>query len=386
MRIALLTDGISPYVTGGMQRHSFNVCKYLASQGVHVDLYHCDPFGRIKGELSVFTEEERKFISPILIKFPDLGKMPGHYIKESFEYSKIIARELQKRPEVDFIYAKGFTAWYLLHLRSTGKIKLPDIGVNFHGYEMFQFQSGWLERLKAKFLLRSPVLYNVKHADYVFSYGGKITEVISSLGINKSKIVEIPGGVDESWVTDRAGECGKPFHFLFVGRSEPRKGLSELIQAYKMEFGNVAGKPKLTIVGAHNNKDKVDGIEYIQELSDQTELMKLYRSADILVVPSYAEGFPNVILEAMASGLAVLATDTGAVRLLVDDENGWLIDSPQISILRSSLRKAAETSEDLLLKKKQSSILKVKSEFTWQIVGATLLDFLNRNSNNNKVS
>ena len=43
MRIALLTDGIYPYVMGGMQRHSYYLAKYLARAGVHVDLYHFIP-------------------------------------------------------------------------------------------------------------------------------------------------------------------------------------------------------------------------------------------------------------------------------------------------------------------------------------------------------
>ena len=42
--------------------------------------------------------------------------------------------------------------------------------------------------------------------------------------------------------------------------------------------------------------------------------------------PSYSEGMPNVIMEAMSRGLAIIATDVGAVSKLVDEENGWLIN------------------------------------------------------------
>ena len=40
MRIALVTDGIYPYVMGGMQKHSYYLCKYLVKLGVEIDLYH----------------------------------------------------------------------------------------------------------------------------------------------------------------------------------------------------------------------------------------------------------------------------------------------------------------------------------------------------------
>jgi hypothetical protein len=48
MRIALITPGISPYVMGGIQRHSFNLVRQLARLGVEVDLYHTD-FGSAEG-------------------------------------------------------------------------------------------------------------------------------------------------------------------------------------------------------------------------------------------------------------------------------------------------------------------------------------------------
>ena len=63
MRIALLTDGIYPYVVGGMQKHSYNLAKYFSQQKIHVDLYHTiSPSSHYDiNELSVFTEDEKKF-------------------------------------------------------------------------------------------------------------------------------------------------------------------------------------------------------------------------------------------------------------------------------------------------------------------------------------
>ncbi len=58
MKVALVTDGIWPYVMGGMQKHSYYLCKYLAKKKIDVDLYHFNQSQLNIEALDVFTEEE----------------------------------------------------------------------------------------------------------------------------------------------------------------------------------------------------------------------------------------------------------------------------------------------------------------------------------------
>ena len=90
MRIALITDGISPYVIGGMQRHSFYLAKWFAKNKVYVDLYHFNQSSLNIQELKCFDEDEKKYIHSFVIPFPKEGRLPGHYIYESYIYSKRI--------------------------------------------------------------------------------------------------------------------------------------------------------------------------------------------------------------------------------------------------------------------------------------------------------
>ena len=62
MRVALVTDGIFPYVMGGMQKHSYYLCKYLVRMGVKVDLYHTNLNSYDIHELELFSEEEKQHI------------------------------------------------------------------------------------------------------------------------------------------------------------------------------------------------------------------------------------------------------------------------------------------------------------------------------------
>ena len=111
MRIALLTDGIHPYVLGGMQTHSFYLAKYFAKNKIHVDLYH--PRVEVSQELFLkcFTPEEIVYIHSVFIDFPKKAYFPGHYIYESYCYSKNIYKKYLEKEAPDFIYAQGFTGW-----------------------------------------------------------------------------------------------------------------------------------------------------------------------------------------------------------------------------------------------------------------------------------
>mgnify|MGYP000917428566 FL=1 len=72
MKIALITDGIWPYVLGGMQKHSFYLCKYLAQNGVQVTLVHFNQSSYNIEELSVFSAEEKKNIRSVIVPIPKI--------------------------------------------------------------------------------------------------------------------------------------------------------------------------------------------------------------------------------------------------------------------------------------------------------------------------
>ena len=81
--------------------------------------------------------------------------------------------------------------------------------VNFHGYEMFQQPPDFLSWIKAKLVLKSPAMYNIKNADYLFSYGGKITDLLLSLGVPKKRVLELPTGISAEWLVDAPGPSGQ---------------------------------------------------------------------------------------------------------------------------------------------------------------------------------
>ena len=376
-RIALITDGIWPYVLGGMQKHSYYLCKYLAQNKIEVDVYHFNQSDLDISKLEIFTAEEKKYIRSIIIDFPKEDKLPGHYIRASYKYSKKIYNVLLPNLNTyDFIYTKGFSGWHLIRKKYSKKIKCCNIGVKFHGYEMFQTAPAFKARLQQILFLRKPVKEISKKADVVFSYGSKITEIIKGIGVNTSKIIEIPSGVESDSILNEIRETSSPLKFIFVGRYERRKGIEELNEALKQLPQNL--KYEFHFIGPipENKKLSQKNIIYHSEIRDKNNLSLILRNCDVLVCASWSEGFPNVILEAMAKGLCIAASNTGATNLLVTDKTGWIIEIPTVRELKSMLQQIIQSSASQLNDKKRQSLLLVKEKFTWEKLIIELIEKL----------
>ena len=374
MKICLLTDGIAPYVIGGMQRHSFNLCNELLKHGTEVTLVHC-----ISGKKALPKNDEvkklfenSKNLTVHTLRFPESSGMPGHYIKESYQYSFIIYSLLKdQRPLFDLIYVKGFSGWDLLQQKKKRKIKTGPVLINFHGLEMFQEPASFGERLKS-YLLKSPVKWNLNQADYCVSYGGKITSLLSRIGIPSQKILVIPGAVSDITLLEKKNN---PINskFLFVGRYERRKGIEELMQV-------VASMPDLEIsfVGAIPPSKKINrtNIHYYGEVKDVRELNKIVDEHTFLIAPSHSEGMPNVILEAMSRGLIPLATHVGAVEEIVDKSNGFLFEPKSTQAIREAIEAAQLLDVEDAIEYSSKSINKIRANFTWShIISLTIENF-----------
>ncbi len=379
MRIALLTDGITPYVTGGMQRHSYHLARHLLLLGADLTLVHAIPLGQKHPD----EDEVRKLLGggklrvislPFPTRKPSIihgDTLPGHYIRESYKYACAVYESLEKEwSDFDFIYAKGFTAWRLLELKKKGEHMAP-VGVKFHGYEMFQKGHGLKDRL-IQFMFRPAVVFNNREANLVFSYGGEITEIIKRTGVEEEHIVEIGSGVDDSWISAEPKVQLGVRKFLFLGRVERRKGIGDLMQCKSfiaklpIEFHWIGPIPK-------SKQLHLPNCIYHGEVKDPATLMALIDQCQVLVAPSHAEGMPNAILEAMCRGLAVISTEVGAVPMLVTELNGVRIKPGDIRALKAELSRFAIMAEAELNTMRKSSIDAINQNFRWSQVAAQTL-------------
>ncbi len=362
-KIALLTNGIYPLQIGGIQKHSFYLAKHFGFRKIFVDVYTNfipDELGKVE---SCFTNEELNYINFINIPFPSVKKFPGHYIYESYLFSKVMYNEVV-REKYTVIYAQGFTSWYFLKKNPFQR----NIISNLHGLNMFQNSVNFKMKLQM-LLLSIPANQIIRKSKLQISLGGQLTNILLSQGANKESIVVFPNGIDDYWLDNLdINNLRNKIKFTFIGRYERLKGIKEFqsviastidVLDYEVEF--IGPIPK-------NKQLQHTRVSYSGLIKNSAIIKEKLIATDILVCPSYSEGMPTVILEAMACGCAIIATDVGANETMVSEDNGWLIKGDIKKNLRKALLEAVALESDALLLKKKHSICKVKENFTWEKV------------------
>jgi glycosyltransferase involved in cell wall biosynthesis len=373
VKILFLTDGIFPFVIGGMQKHSLQLASGLAAAGVEVHVVHCG--GKDYSPalfLQNFPVEARQNVYEVFVKFPKLAALPGHYVRENRLYSKhIYALILPLIETFDLIYAQGFTGSFFVRQKKAGRHKVP-VAVNLHGFEMFQFAAGLKMKLQYA-VLRKEALYLVRNADWVYSFGGKITGILTQAGVRSSALLLQANGIADEWLVSEP-----PVHaicsFVFIGRNERRKGVFELSDALRKLCEQKNAAFRFHFIGPVTEQ-RVDDprVFYHGEIRDPMRIREIIDGCDCLVCPSYAEGMPTVILEALARGLGIIATNVGAVSRQVRD-NGILLENPDPGKLQAALESFIAMKPTELLAMKKQSIALAKKEFLWSAVVASKLE------------
>ena len=365
MRIAIFADGLFPYVVGGMQKFTTLSAKHLALEGVHCHVFYinqpCYPACRSVHE-QLF--DDSPFISLHPVVPPRRIYFPGHcYLTCWRNSASLLHAYLKSNVRADFIYSHGYAGWRACQVRRAGSASVPPVGVHAHGIEALQENLTWWGTVKNTF---APVWQAqiLRLADFNLSLGGALDEVIFAATRRRDNVVSARNGVADDWLSLSPRARGTPgrVRFLFVGRDTVRKGFSELNAATKAMLDRGCDL-ELHVVGPISSANRLQHahVFYHGEIKDESRLRGIYHSCDVLVVPSYSEGLPTVILEAMASGLAIIATDVGGVRAAVDERNGWRIAPRDTAQLVDAMQSALSC--DLAPLRAES--FRRAHEFTW---------------------
>lgn len=172
-------------------------------------------------------------------------------------------------------------------------------------------------------------------------------------GVPPQSVRVVPYGIDlETFSPDARSPRSTegPLKLLFVGRINQRKGIKYLLQALSLL---PQADLQLTVCGR-----VLDGLELFQQAGSRvlirpsisaSELIEAYREADLLVLPSIAEGFGQVLLEALACGLPVLATThTAAPDLIQEGREGFIVAPRRPDQIADRLQWAMDHRQELL--------------------------------------
>jgi glycosyltransferase involved in cell wall biosynthesis len=196
----------------------------------------------------------------------------------------------------------------------------------------------------------------LRRASSVVTVSRQLTSRAVALGADPERTKTIPNGCDTSIFRPRDAEqvrdrLGIPRHaklVVFVGWLAPTKGVRELLTAAN-ELARKNPALRIAFIGEGALASEIRSLGESGDLAGRifapgvlpsSEVALWMAAADVFCLPSYAEGCPNVVLEAMACGRPVVASHVGAIPELIDRESGILTPPRDPHALAQALERA----------------------------------------------
>ena len=292
----------------------------------------------INSDLS-YIKELSEDIEIIDIKKNYSGKITNYIYKEKPEKLVVFNYDLA----IKLIFIRKFTGL---------NFKLIARNIN-----TISIEKRFEESLKNKFIKHPLVKIFFRYVDYVICQSkGMAEDLIKNYKFDEKKIVVINNPISSRFLNNYKNNALKKDsnQILFVGRLEKQKGIDILIEAFKV-VSNKNKDVKLKIVGngklKNNILDKITELELsnkIELVSFTDNVAKMYEEAQVTVLSSLYEGFPNVLLESISCGTPVVSFDcpSGPSEIIIDGINGYLVEYLNKQDLSDSLLKAINTKWD----------------------------------------
>lgn len=265
-----------------------------------------------------------------------LSKVAGRLFKIIFFlcFKKIDTILIFSSAKLSFI-EKGLMA-IIYSVAGKRVIFAPRSGLSLIDYEKSKFMKWYMPKV-------------INKANYVICQGNSWKEFYKKISNkNDDKFVVINNWIDFNYYFNETKlKCKNEIpKIIYVGWLEEYKGIKDLLVSLKM----LRDKNLIFECEIYGNGSLFGFCDDFIEKNDLSKLIKLkgwanhhskieaFKSADIYVLPSHFEGFPNALLEAMSSGIAVIATKVGAVDdILINNLNGILIDSKNENMLTDAI-------------------------------------------------
>ena len=207
-------------------------------------------------------------------------------------------------------------------------------------------------------------------------------EVVERLGVDPGLFRLVPGAVDTGQFHPAGdhvpGVAGEPPRLLYHGRVDRRKGALDFLDALAMlppdsYAATISGiGPDLEPARAKAEALQLD--VRFSGYSPYEEAPTRYREADIFVSPTYAEGFSNTVLEAMASGLPILSCDAVGVRDCLRNEDNALLTQPGDIAAQAAALARLLADRPLRARLSATALAECRETYSWRTVAGLIMD------------
>lgn len=352
---------------GGIDFYIQNLLKHMKKLGFGYSLYVFSRFVPGKG-LIEHLSNRIKIIHTPFVRFRLLRLIVSDFF--AFIYSLFMIR----RWKINIIHVHETIAGFFFGIIS--KIyKIPLVS-QIHTFGSYQPEWPKIGRI----LLKKTEEITIRFADTVILLCTEArNEVITRYGCPPEKIEVIFSAVDfERFASIKTAQNSSvkdnELLITFVGRLTESKGLHYLIDAIKhLKTSNSELVPfKVIIAGDGPLKKELEDFIHKSGLTDQislpghiTKIESLLASTDIFILPSLYEGFPLALLEAMASGCAIIGSNAGGIPDIITNSNTGIIVNRGDSRALAERIKLLLIDKELRLKLGMSGREHVRKKFRW---------------------
>ena len=373
MRICFISRRFFPTISG-MSVYALNLLRELVAAGHDVTMvsqYRGDAFGK-----RVYGGGPPPPVPGVrVIGLEQLGEQDGGDFERDVDAMRDAVVSEHRRAPFDLIHAQyGYPCGWaaLLASRETG---LPTV-VSIQGGD-----GHWVGSCCETH--RLAMVRVLDHANRVLiGCRSFAEEVTGRLGTAPERFTIVPGAVDTRRFTPGSPPvAGSPPVLLYHGRVDARKGVLDLLDAAR-QLRDEGERFRLLVSGIGPTYDETEAMIRTLDLGEHVEMTgyveyervpDVYRRAAVFVSPTYAEGFSNTILEAMASNLAVVSCrSVGVVDCIRDGENGLLTEPGDRAGLADALRRLLRD-PGLRRRLADAALAECRAIYSWEAVGRQIM-------------
>ncbi len=268
-------------------------------------------------------------------------------------------RHILQQENTDILHTHGFKAdvfGYMATLGSSTKLVSTIHGWSADESRLIQLY----ETISRVFL---------KGFDCVYPLSPALLQTLRQHGFNPDRLRLVMNSVDLSGIDFKINErnAAAPYSVLFVGRICRPKGVVDLVNAFSL--ARLPASSHLHIIGDGEDAVELETIIGKLGISDKVTLVgasdsvsEYLADSHVLVLPSYAEGIPRVVMEAFAAGTPVVGTDIPGIRQLVEDEvTGLLTPVGDTGALARAIERLCNNPEQARLMAENARLVVEKS-------------------------
>ena len=274
--------------------------------------------------------------------------------------------KIRNNKPIDIIHNHGFSALWLILFKKILGLKTPIVSsvhivriaqffnvnrvdfsdLSWRNNNVFNKQFEQFKKSSFKTLLQEKIYLN--YSDHLATVSDSLTQEINFFYKKAALVSPVYNGVNhhtfKAFNSKDLNKSDSKIELIFVGAINKRKGEFDLVNALsKINYSNV----KLKIIGEglerENLKNEVeslklqDSVSLIKNLPHQ-ELIKHLEHADVFVLPSYSEGLPKVLLEAMITNNIIMVSDIRPHKSVINENTGLFFETGNIESLSKKLQ------------------------------------------------